>query len=359
MTDKTGKIAILDKSDYINKMENTIKEINVDIMNQNPLRKLTEKVKILLKSTHWPKNKPPLLINHAPNIPRLFGKFKDHKTPPKFRPIVNRREGPTYDIEVYMTNIYKEILPPSDHSLNSTADFIKRLRSFEHNSKDKIVSFDVINLYPSIDINEIQEIINQRIEHLYGRNDISQTIISASNLILNEAYFTFNRKIYKQKKGVPMGSPVASVIAELKLRLVENKICEKFRNKIIWLRYVDDIYAVITEEHEPDEILRSLNEIDQNIQFTLETKINGTINFLDVTVKKQEENITTTVHRKPNSSTEIINNRCNTPFQYKLTALRSYINDAILICSSDQLLKEEIKFIMDIAENAGYKKNTR
>ena len=44
MTDKTGKIAILDKSDYINKMGNTIKEINVDIMTQNSLRKLTEKV---------------------------------------------------------------------------------------------------------------------------------------------------------------------------------------------------------------------------------------------------------------------------------------------------------------------------
>ena len=29
-----------------------------------------------------------------------------------------------------------------------------------------------------------------------------------------------------------MGSPIASIIAEQKLRLIENKICEKFRNKI-------------------------------------------------------------------------------------------------------------------------------
>ena len=46
MTDKTGKIAILDKSDYINKMGNTIKEINVDIMTQNSHRKLTEKIRV-------------------------------------------------------------------------------------------------------------------------------------------------------------------------------------------------------------------------------------------------------------------------------------------------------------------------
>ena len=46
-----------------------------------------------------------------------------------------------------------------------------------------------------------------------------------------------------------MGSPIGGIIAELKLRLIESKICEKFRNKIkLWLRYVDNIYAVITEE---------------------------------------------------------------------------------------------------------------
>ena len=54
-----------------------------------------------------------------------------------------------------MTKIYNEILPSSDYSLNSTADFIKKLQSFENNYIDKIVIFDVINLYLSIDIKEI------------------------------------------------------------------------------------------------------------------------------------------------------------------------------------------------------------
>ena len=53
-------------------------------------------------------------------------------------------------------------------------------------------------------------------------------MISASNLILNETYFKFNTEIYKQKNGVPMGSPAADIIAELKFRLIEHKICEKF-----------------------------------------------------------------------------------------------------------------------------------
>ena len=38
-----------------------------------------------------------------------------------------------------------------------------------------------------------------------------------------------------------MGSPIVGIIAEL--RLIENEICEKFKNKIkLWLRYIDDEY---------------------------------------------------------------------------------------------------------------------
>ena len=40
-------------------MENTNKEIDVDVMTRNPLRKLTERMRDLLKSTQLPDNKSP------------------------------------------------------------------------------------------------------------------------------------------------------------------------------------------------------------------------------------------------------------------------------------------------------------
>ena len=64
----------------------------------------------------------------------------------------------------------------------------------------------------------------------------------------------------------------------------------------------------------------------------------------------------TTVYRKPNKSTEIIHYDARMPFQYKLAALRSYINCAIMICSDEKLLKQEMECIIDIATKAGYKK---
>ena len=62
------------------------------------------------------------------------------------RPIVNKKEGPTYFLEKYMTKIYKRYLPDNNNSLNSTEDFIKKLKEIKLEKDLKVVSFDIINL---------------------------------------------------------------------------------------------------------------------------------------------------------------------------------------------------------------------
>ena len=92
----------------------------------------------------------------------------------------------------------------------------------------------------------MQDIVNQTITKKYNDNLINQNLIRTSNLILNESYFIFNDQIYQQLKGVPMGSPIAGIIAEWKLHIIEVIISEKLGEKIhTWLRYVDDVFAII------------------------------------------------------------------------------------------------------------------
>ena len=49
-----------------------------------------------MKEGIWPDNITPINHNHALNTHRAFGRYKDHKDPPSVRPIVNKKEGPTY-----------------------------------------------------------------------------------------------------------------------------------------------------------------------------------------------------------------------------------------------------------------------
>ena len=58
----------------------------------------------------------------------------------------------------------------------------------------------------------------------------NNTLIRTSNLILNENYFHFNKKIYKQNGGVPMRLLVSGILAGFKLRKLEEIIIKKFKS---------------------------------------------------------------------------------------------------------------------------------
>ena len=94
-----------------------------------------------------------------------------------------------------------------------------------------------------------------------------------------------------------------------------------------------------------------------SFQFTIECEHDNKLNYLDVTIIKGDNGkFSTTVYRKSTKSTEIIHYDVKIPFQYKLAAIRSYINRAIMICSNEKLLKQEMGFIIGTATKAGYKK---
>ena len=135
------------------------------------------------------------------------------------------------------------------------------------------------------------------------------------------------------------------------MRILEEQIKIKY-----WFRYVDDIFALLNENIDPEQLLNSLNKDDKNIKFTNEIENEGILNFLDVKIMRKEGKFDTTVYRKSNSISEIIDNRCTAPYTYKIAALRAYINRAITICSSPSLIKEEIKAITILIEKSGCNK---
>ena len=56
----------------------------------------------------------------------------------------------------------------------------------------------------------------------------------------------------------------------------------------LWLRYVDDVYAIIKKEH-LEQFHEFLNTISASIKFTKEIESSGSIAFLDVWVTHQPD----------------------------------------------------------------------
>jgi len=81
-------------------------------------------------------------------------------------------------------------------------------------------SLDVVSLYISI---PIQEAITNAIERI--QNPIlhlsKQDITDLLTLMLNNMYFSFNRQVFRQKEGLPMGSSISGILAILFMDTLE------------------------------------------------------------------------------------------------------------------------------------------
>ena len=115
--------------------------------------------------------------------------------------MINRKEAPTYDLEKHMNSLYKNLLLDSTAAPTSTDDFIIKLKELKIEKEDISVSFDIENVYPSIEKEEILKIVNRKTEKEFGINKISEALISTSNLIVNEDHFVYDNTFCKPKNG--------------------------------------------------------------------------------------------------------------------------------------------------------------
>ena len=115
---------------------------------------------------------------------------------------------------------------------------------------------------------------------------------------LSNNYFMFNDRIYKQVHGCAMGSPVSPVVANLCMEEVEESaISNSSAPPKIWKRYVDDKICIIGKD-DVSAFHDTLNSIDTNILFTIETECNRKISFLDTLVSHRNGVIVVDVYRK-------------------------------------------------------------
>ena len=164
-----------------------------------------------------------------------------------------------------------------------------------------------------------------------------------------EMHFSFNGKTYRQVNGVAMGSPLGPVIANIFMVELEKRLIPTMGERIsLWFRYVDDIFTFIKRD-EVENIVRILNGFHENIKFTYEKEIDGTISFLDVKVLKNADgSFDTDIHRKGTDTNVYLNWKSFSPNTWKIGTLKGLIRRAFVICSTDAYKNKEIAFLKDV-----------
>ena len=168
--------------------------------------------------------------------------------------------------------------------------------------------------------------------------------------------FTFNSEEFAQVRGLAMGSPLSPVAACLYMELMEKEHFQRIMGPhATWFRYVDDVFLLVPEEVDLDEKLRQLNEVEDDIQFTLENEEHGTLPFLDVLIIKSGNDVKYKVHRKKTNQEDYIHFLSAHSDRIKSGVVIVFFLRAIRICSKEYL-DEEVQRIFEIFMKLMYPK---
>jgi hypothetical protein len=93
-----------------------------------------------------------------------------------------------------------------------------------------------------------------------------------------------------------------------------------------------------------------MNNISKHLEFKATTEENKSINYLDVTITKNEKSVEISIYRKPTSADITIQYASNHPWEHKKVAYTHYINRAIALPITKQARTVEWKNISNIVQ---------
>ena len=214
-------------------------------------------------------------------------------------------------IKTRSDNIAQHLVPilepitTNKFTIKNSFEFAKEV--IEQDSGLYMASLDVESLFTNIPLEETINIScdslfsNEAKINNFNRNDFEKLF----RMALQNNFFNFDGKIYKQTDGVAMGSPLGSSLANAFLSFHEqiwlNDCPENFKTAY-YRSYVDDIFVLFRSPDHLEKFTNYLNSKHKNIKFTYEKESNNSLPFLDILISRSENGFKTSVYHKPTFS---------------------------------------------------------
>ena len=350
--DKGVSMVVMDRENYNNKSKELLQSSIYKVLNTDPTTKHKNKLISLLKTIKaegWINESTyKRLYLTGAVTPKYNGLPKVHKEDTPLRPKESSIGSVTYETAKELSRILKPLVGRSPHHVKNNQDFIHSLEEIKLEPEECMMSFDVKALFTSIPIQPALKIIKKLLEE--DKNLQQRTTMSVNHIYcllefcLTNTYFSFQDKLYEQKEGAAMGSPISPIVANLFMEDFEIRaLTTSPSTPKLWKRFVDDAFTVINKTHK-ETFLEHLNSVNSNIQFTSEEPCeDGSIPFLDMLITPDEEGrLKTTVYRKPTHTNQYLHwdSHHAIPSKYSVTGTLSH--RAKTICFGPlQLYKEE------------------
>jgi hypothetical protein len=373
----------MNKNDYTNKAMQQLSDTeHYELINNKTQEEITahvineyEKIKTRITTSKLNKDDKQQLIKYtrpyasSTHFPKIYFNPKTHKPNIPLRPITSGISWATEKIAILIDEYLKPIIYANDHIPKDTFDFLKIIEKNQYSliTEDYnnlyFLTFDVVALYTNIPNYEAAF----RVTELLTKNNTSNPTLQkipphlfteAVLFLLNNNYFTFQDKIYRQKHGIAMGTPAGGAIANTYMLKWDEKIKTSTYSQYIhtYTRYFDDGFIIWNGPHlELLKFQQHMNTIDKHIQTT--SNYGKSLVYLDIDMKLTEHNIILTrTHRKTTSTETYLDYRSSHPKHLKHNLPISIFTRSFLLCNTQTTFNLEKERIITRFRNSHYPK---
>ncbi|XP_067122121.1 uncharacterized protein [Centruroides vittatus] len=305
--DKSHALIIITNSDLQSKKKEIVSTDEYEQLHNNPtedikkgLMKLMKKYKKEFANQEYKK----IIDFNKIRIPQLNIRLKTHKIGNVYRPLVDFKYSILYNLEHYIKN-YLQRIPDSSYSIKNTDQLISHLLYGQNKESFRLMSLDVKSMYPSIKWNFILECLSNY--------SLPNYILEFIQFAFKNNYFSVSTDFYRQKDGIAMGSVIGPKIADICMTSLDQKIFQ-FQGISFYARYVDDILILYDSNITTAQNIETYaNSLNNDIRFTYEEEKNNEINYLDVTITRNEKTLLFRKYTKICNNNKVINYKSYCP----------------------------------------------
>ena len=311
--DKGNRFVVVDKETDIRKSNEQIQRSSFKQIEDDPTQHHITLVKNWAEKWHNMKHISTAWKDYIINEDAVPGKntplYKTHKPNTPVRLLTT---GCNTAIE-NLSNFLEAVSAPFAEKLKSrikdTGHLLEIINSINSNGlpeNTKLVSFDVVNMFPNIDnergINTLRTVFDGRTT----QRPPTECLIEALRICLYCNNSIFNNIHLLQENGTATGAPNSCSYSDLALQPIDDAVFAESQSNYPELhfygRYRDDCFVLwVGSEERLQLFFAFMNTLDDKLKFTIE--IGGdTLTFLDLKITIVENQLFTTVYSKPTDS---------------------------------------------------------
>ena len=367
---KSKSLVAMNTETYLQKMSAILSdEENYEFSDMTAVN-LEKRVEKELRQVKTLKNLPPDiyrgLFSKDSQLPEMYGLPKVHKPGAPLRPVVAAFDGPMSPVSILLERVLGQLLHFVPAHIRNTYKTCQHLKDVFPDLKVPentiLVTMDVVALYPSIPIDDGVAPVRNKLET--HETDIDLLGLSIGDierllkLILNNNFFQFNGKVYRQRQGIAMGNHLAPPLAIIFMDDLEQKMIQSAEKRPEFFdRYVDD--CIFAWKHGKEELVRFIahcNDQHTNIGFTWEMTENGSpISFMDMSIRINGDNVIEhELYQKPSHSGVSLNYLSAIPMSTKIGVAVQQFRRAEMLSSDFSKKMESFRKVEKLLKDNDY-----